>query len=100
MNEQHTLQREITILDSVNEGVFTVDKDWRITALNRAAEQITGVPRDQALGRACCDVFRANICERDCALRRTMDTGQPVVNATAYIVNHQEIGRASCRERV
>ena len=80
-------EREITILDSVNEGVFTVDSDWRISAFNRAAEQITGVSRQQAIGSRCCDVFRANICERDCALRRTMHSGEPVVNATAHIIN-------------
>jgi PAS domain S-box-containing protein len=81
-------QRDI-ILDSINEGVFTVGPDWRITAFNRAAERITGVPRDHALGRACFEVFHANICESDCALRKTFDTGRPVLNATAHIVNHQ-----------
>jgi PAS domain S-box-containing protein len=80
---------ESTILDSVNEGVFTVDSQWRITAFNRAAERITGVLRRQAVGSRCCDVFRANICETDCALRRTMDSGKPIVNATAHIINHQ-----------
>jgi|GEM_PF-4712870 len=39
------------ILDSINEGVFTIDSDWRITAFNRAAERITGVPREKALQR-------------------------------------------------
>ena len=82
-------QREITILDSVNEGVFTVDPNWRITAFNRAAERITGVEREQAIGSPCCDVFRANICEKDCALRRTVDSGEPIVNATAHIIDHQ-----------
>jgi len=80
-------QREVTILDSVNEGVFTVDLEWRITAFNKAAERITGVPRELAVGSPCCDVFRANICETNCALRRTLTTGRPVVNATAHIVN-------------
>jgi PAS domain S-box-containing protein len=82
-------QREVTILDSVNEGVFTVDLDWRITAFNKAAERITGVARELAIGSPCCDVFRADICETNCALRRTMSSGQPVVNATAHIVNQQ-----------
>jgi PAS domain S-box-containing protein len=82
-------QREVTILDSVNEGVFTVDLDWRITAFNKAAERITGVARELAIGSPCCDVFRADICETNCALRRTMTSGQPVVNATAHIVNQQ-----------
>jgi PAS domain S-box-containing protein len=89
MEPVKTSQREVAILDSVNEGVFTVDPDWRITAFNHAAERITGVSRDQAVGSPCCDVFRANICEEDCALRRTMESGQPVVNATAYIINQQ-----------
>jgi PAS domain S-box-containing protein len=82
-------QREVTILDSINEGVFTVDLDWRITALNQAGERITGVSRQVALGKPCCEVFRANICETNCPLRRTMTTGQPIVNATAHIVNQQ-----------
>ncbi|HOZ49783.1 MAG TPA: sigma 54-interacting transcriptional regulator [Candidatus Hydrogenedentes bacterium] len=82
-------QREATILDSINEGVFTVDQDWHITTFNSAAERITGVAREQALGSRCCDVFRADICETNCALRRTMSEGEPVVNATGHIVNHE-----------
>jgi PAS domain S-box-containing protein len=64
-----------------------VDLDWRITGFNRAAEKITRVSRKEALGRQCCDVFRASICENACALRRTMSSGRPVLNATAHIVN-------------
>jgi PAS domain S-box-containing protein len=75
------------ILDSIADGVFTVDSQWRITSFNRAAEQITGVPRDQAVGQHCSDVFRANICESSCALKRTMKTGKPVVNQAVYIVD-------------
>lgn len=33
------------ILESISDGVFTVDSDWRITTFNRAAEEITGTPR-------------------------------------------------------
>ena len=83
------LQREATILDSINEGVFTIDSQWRITAFNRAAEFITGITREQALGRPCCDVFRADICEQNCALRRTMQGGAPVMNVTANIINKE-----------
>ncbi|MDP4978327.1 MAG: sigma 54-interacting transcriptional regulator [Desulfobacterales bacterium] len=77
------------ILDSINEGVFTVDMDWRITSFNRAAERITQTTRGEALGKACCDVFHANVCEKNCALRQTFHTGKPVVNATAHIINRQ-----------
>jgi PAS domain S-box-containing protein len=74
------------ILDSVADGVFTVDLEWRITSFNAAAEQITGVRRQDAIGQRCCDVFRASICESDCALKRVRDFGKPVVNKTVYIL--------------
>jgi PAS domain S-box-containing protein len=78
--------REKTILDSINEGVFTIDLNWRITAFNRAAEHITQVSGREALGQQCSDVFRASICENACVLRRTISSGKPILNATAHII--------------
>jgi len=78
--------REV-VLDSIADGVFTVDKNWRIMTFNRAAERITGVPRNEAIGRQCWHVFRSNICESGCTLRETMRTGQNVVNKAIYILN-------------
>lgn len=75
------------ILESVSDGVFTVDHEWRITSFNRAAEEITGIPRDEALGKHCWEVFRSNMCETDCALRRTMALGKAFVDTATYIVN-------------
>lgn len=77
------------LLDSVPDGVFAVDLEWRITYFNRAAERITGVRRGDAVGRRCCDVFRASICESACALKQTLATRQPLVNKVVYIVNVQ-----------
>ncbi len=81
-----------TILSCIADGVFTVDKDWRITSFNRAAERITGVPASLALGKTCSDVFHADICERGCALRRTMETEQELIDLPARILNSR--GRA------
>ncbi|MBN2720386.1 MAG: sigma 54-interacting transcriptional regulator [Proteobacteria bacterium] len=75
------------ILDSVADGVFTVDENFTITSFNRAAESITGVPREEAMGKECCEVFKADICEADCALRHTTRTGKPVINRSISILN-------------
>jgi PAS domain S-box-containing protein len=75
------------ILESISDGVFTVDESWRVTSFNRAAEQITGISRKDALGRPCAEVFRASMCESACALRHTMETGSPVVNQAGFIVD-------------
>jgi len=72
------------ILDSVADGVFTVDSDFRVTSFNHAAELITGIPRDQALGAPCREIFRTEFCERGCKLRQTLETGEPVVNQTVH----------------
>ena len=74
------------ILDCINDGVFTVDHDWIVTSFNQAAEKITGIGSKEAIGRPCCEVFRANICQNDCALRRTLETGTSVVNQHVYIM--------------
>ena len=74
------------IFDSIREGVFTTDPDCRITAFNRAAEQITGFTREQAVGRYCFDIFRTEICQSRCALRHTLADGKPVSNDRVTII--------------
>ncbi len=78
------------ILESISDGVFTVDHDWRITSFNRAAERITRIPREEALGKHCWEVFRSNMCETDCALRRTMKQGKDFVDTSTYIVDSKK----------
>jgi PAS domain S-box-containing protein len=75
-----------TILESISDGVFTVDSQWCITSFNRAAEEITGVTRSEAIGRRCSDVFRSSMCEKDCALQQTLKTGRPVIGKSGYII--------------
>jgi PAS domain S-box-containing protein len=75
------------ILNSITEGVFTVDSNWRITSFNRAAEDITGIEHEKAIGQKCCDILRADVCETDCALRQTMHTGKPIINKAVHIVD-------------
>ncbi len=83
---QPTTHQTRIILDSIADGVFTVDRNWRITSFNRAAEQITGIRKEEAVGRFCWEVFKASICEKVCSLRDTMETGQSSVNRSIYIV--------------
>jgi len=90
--QQHKVQS--VILDSISEGVFTVDLDWRITSFNRAAEEITGVQREMAIDQHCRDVLRADVCEADCTLRQTMETGKPIMNKAVHIIDAQGRKRA------
>lgn len=77
------------VLDSIEEGVFTVDDDFRITSFNAAAVRITGASRDEAVGRKCYDVFRGSICQGECAMKRTLRTGEPTRNVRVDILDAQ-----------
>ena len=76
-----------TVLDSISDGVFTVDANWRIRSFNRAAEAITSTTRAEALGRRCSEVFRSSMCGDECGLRKTLETGRPLVGLTGYIID-------------
>jgi len=78
-----------TILNSIADGVFTVDLDYKITLFNSAAEKITGVSTDESIGQYCHDVFRANICHGNCALKKTLKTGKNVINKHIDILNSE-----------
>jgi PAS domain S-box-containing protein len=77
------------ILDSITEGVFTINKNRVITSFNQAAETITGFPREKAIGKKCFEIFQADICQEACALARTLKTGKNVVDLPVNILNAQ-----------
>ncbi len=78
------------ILESISDGVFTIDHNWQITSFNHAAEEITGISRKEAIGRHCWEVFRSNMCEGDCALKRTMKEGKSFVSTSTHIINSEK----------
>ncbi len=77
------------ILDSIADGVFTVDSDWNITSFNRAAERITGVTASRAIGQKCFDILHADICQSTCALRKTLKTGKELICQHVNILNRE-----------
>ena len=75
------------ILDSIADGVFTVDHQGRITSFNRAAEKITGFSKDEAIGQYCHEIFRANTCFEACPLKHTAETTETIINLEVNILN-------------
>ncbi|MFW5837936.1 MAG: sigma-54 interaction domain-containing protein, partial [Desulfovibrionaceae bacterium] len=74
------------ILDSIADGVFTVDREWTITSFNAAAERITGIPRDEAVGCKCWEVFRSSLCDGECALEACLAKDIQLSNKSIFIV--------------
>ena len=93
--ELHTLASELVkeknrllaILESIGDGVFTVDTNWKITSFNRAAERITGFSKEEAIGKPCHAIFRSNVCMGKCPLRQTVETHKPISNFEMEILS-------------
>jgi PAS domain S-box-containing protein len=75
------------ILDSIADGVFTVDQQGRITSFNKAAEEITGFSKEEAIGQYCHEIFRSNACFEACPLKHTAETAENIVNVEVNILN-------------
>lgn len=77
------------ILNSVADGVFTVDDRMRITLFNKAAEEITGFTEEEAMGRHCHDIFRTDVCFTSCPVKEALESGQPVINREVDIITKE-----------
>ena len=76
-----------TICQAIPDGLFSVDKEFRITFFSPSAEEITGIKAEDAIGRTCWEVLHSNLCENSCPLNEALNSGQPVTNRIASIVN-------------
>ena len=79
-----------TILDSVADGVMSVDLDRKITSFNRAAEHITGWSRYEVIGRSCAEIFGSDVCENSCPVLEAIASGEAVVNREFEILDRQK----------
>ena len=55
--------------------------------MNRSAQTITGFSSEEALGKSCKDIFRTTVCNKDCPLKKTIATGNPVINKAVCTTN-------------
>jgi PAS domain S-box-containing protein len=78
-------QQADAVIEQSADGVMILDNRWRITTFNRAMEQLTGWPREEAFGRPCAEVLAiknaqgVNICLVDCPLQRRPLPDNPLV---------------------
>ncbi len=54
-------ERSVAILGNVADGIVAVDRDGEVVLWNAAAEEITGVPASEALGRPPSDVLQRSL---------------------------------------
>jgi diguanylate cyclase (GGDEF)-like protein/PAS domain S-box-containing protein len=84
-----------SILESLQTGLYVVDRDRRVLLWNDGAERISGYLRHDVIGRCCrdnilvhCDEQNRILCGFECPLNDTMHDGEPRV-AEIYLLHRQ-----------
>jgi PAS domain S-box-containing protein len=54
-------ERSVAILANIADGIVAVDRDGRVVLWNSAAEKITGVPQEEAIGRTTVQVLQRQL---------------------------------------
>ena len=85
--EERPEVKHYELLESLPEGVFTINTRWRIASFNRMAEEITGFRRNEVLGRYCWEIFRSDLCHAGCPLRAALDTGHTCSDQDVRIIH-------------
>jgi PAS domain S-box-containing protein len=73
-------QTQDTILAGIADGVFTVDEERRITAVNDKCLEMLGRRRQDVLGQDCCTVLRSSGCSTDCPIRWALENRTNVID--------------------
>jgi len=74
------------IIDGIPVGVVILDLDFRVQAMNKTLEAMTGFNREEASGVSCPQVVRSNLCPQNCPARQALDNDQ-AVHLEGNIVN-------------
>ncbi|HEY6057738.1 MAG TPA: sensor domain-containing diguanylate cyclase [Candidatus Limnocylindrales bacterium] len=92
------------ILESLEEGVYLVDRDRRIEYWNTGAERISGYPADRVVGRRCFENILNHVddagrvlCHDGCPLAATIDDGEP--REVRVFLRHRDGHRVPVRVR-
>jgi diguanylate cyclase (GGDEF)-like protein/PAS domain S-box-containing protein len=74
-----------SILDSMSEAVYTIDREMEILYANPAAEKITGYSSGESIGKKCEDIFcqRSDLCKEKCPPRKAMTGHEPILHKEA-----------------
>ncbi|MBU0474054.1 MAG: sigma 54-interacting transcriptional regulator [Bacteroidetes bacterium] len=70
----------VKILDSLAEGIYVIDKEFKIRFVNKAAYQITNKKPTDVIGQICRSLCKSDRCEIGCPVTEVLQTGKNVID--------------------
>jgi PAS domain S-box-containing protein len=69
-----------SIIESLADGVFTVDRKLRITSFSKGMENLTGLKDSDVIGSTCDEVLSGDNCAGNCPFADTLERGYGLAN--------------------
>jgi len=76
------------ILDSITEGIYTIDMNFRITYMNKSAEILLNTTFESSVGQLCSKVCKSEFCEMECPVERVFKTNSNLFDIESKLVNN------------
>ncbi len=67
-------------------GIFTINKEKKLTFFSKSAMWITGFCLDDVIGRECKDIFRSNVCKTSCPFESVIKKGSSTYRSDIEIL--------------
>lgn len=80
-----TAERLLVIINSISDGVFTVDLELNVNFINKSALDILAISESEAIGQKCYDLMSHEDCDNACPLAETVSTGKSIINKPVCI---------------
>lgn len=77
------------IIKNMPVGVFTVNRDLKITELNPWAEKVTGYSEKEAVGKYCGEILKGGMCGTRCPLKTVLTFKRTITRLETTIVNRE-----------
>lgn len=85
MSDNFINKFSVKILDSLPEGVYVINKEFQITFINKAAEEITGISKENVIGKICRSFCRSERCIIGCPVTEVIKTERNIVDLESSI---------------
>lgn len=80
-------EHSIEILNSIPEGVYVIDKEFKIQFVNKAGYEITKKKPEDMIGNLCRSLCKSERCELGCPITEVLRTDKNVVELETTIQN-------------
>ena len=79
----------LNILDSLAEGVYVINKEFKIVFVNKSASQITGIKQEDVLGKVCRTFCKSERCQIGCPITEVIRTGKNIIDLESSLQNNE-----------